>query len=455
MIRYHARYVLPIASAPIERGTVCVDGERIAYVGARDDAPPGVDVDLGDVILMPGLVNAHCHLELTAMRGFLEGLGFRQWIVRLTTAKRAVLDREMLLDAARYGIAEGIRAGITTYADTCDSGVAFDAMLECGVRGIMYQEVFGPDPAQCEASMRELRVKIDAVRPRQTGLVRIGISPHAPYTVSDALFLAAAAFAREEQLPMAIHIAESELESTLVCEGAGEFADGLRGRGISVSPRARSPIALLATLDVLSLRPLLIHCVRVDAADVRSIADATCGVAHCPASNAKLGHGIAPLAELLDAAIDVGLGSDSMASNNYMDVLGEARLAVLAQRARPGAHAHIDAERALALATIDGARALGLAHRIGSIEVGKSADLAAFSCQGLNPVFDPVTAAVFALNGRAARFVSVAGRVLLRDGVLVEDDAALGERVQRSADALATWITTQGINAVPVPSLTR
>ena len=455
MIRYHARHVLPITSAPIERGTVAVDGERIAYVGPRALAPAGDDVDLGDVLLMPGLVNAHCHLELTAMRGFLEGLNFRQWIIRLTTAKRAVLDRAMLLDAALYGIAEGIRAGITTYADTCDSGVALDAMIERGVRGIMYQEVFGPDPAQCQASMLELRAKIDVLRPRQTPLVRVGISPHAPYTVSDALFSAAAAYSRDERLPMAIHIAESELETTLVRDGTGDFADGLRARGIAVASRATSPIALLAGLGVLSARPLLIHCVRVDTRDVHAIADAHCAVAHCPASNAKLGHGIAPLTELLDASIDVGLGSDSMASNNYMDMLGEARLAVLAQRARVGTQAHIDASRALALATIDGARALGLAHRIGSIEVGKSADLAAFSCDGVLPIYDPATTAVFAVTGRAARFVCVAGRVLLRDGSLVDEDPALGDRVQRSADALARWLATEGMSALPVPSLTR
>ena len=455
MIRYHARYVLPIATRPLERAIVAVDGDRIAYVGPRAGAPTGDDVELGDALLMPGLVNAHCHLELTAMRGFLEDLGFRQWIMRLTTAKRAVLDRAMLLDAARYGVDEGIRAGITTYADTCDSGVAFDAMIERGVRGIMYQEVFGPDPAQCELSMHELRAKIDALRPRETPLVRVGISPHAPYTVSDDLFATAARYAIDERLPVAIHIAESELESQLVCDGAGEFADGLRKRGIAIASRGRSPIALLSSLGVLDARPLLIHCVRVDGEDIRTIANARCGVAHCPASNAKLGHGIAPLVEILDAAIDVGLGSDSMASNNAMDILAEARLAVLAQRARTQSPARVDAARALELATIDGARALGLAHRIGSIEVGKSADLAAFTCEGLLPVYDPETSAIFALSGGMARFVCVAGRVLLRDGALVDEDTSLGARVQRSADALAVWLSAERANAAPVASLTR
>ena len=152
MTSYHARWVLPITEPAIENGTVTVEHGRIAYVGPRRDGA-GDSVDLGDAILMPGLVNAHCHLELTAMRGFLEDLDFRRWILRLTSAKRAVLTTEALLDSARLGLEEGIRAGITTYADTCDSGVVLDAMIEYGVRGIMYQELFGPDPAQCEASI--------------------------------------------------------------------------------------------------------------------------------------------------------------------------------------------------------------------------------------------------------------------------------------------------------------
>jgi cytosine/adenosine deaminase-related metal-dependent hydrolase len=131
---------------PIENGTVTVDGTRIAFVGPRREAPKGNDVDLGDAVLLPGLVNAHTHLELTAMRGLLEGLEFVEWIRTLTAARMAVLDDTAMLDSARAGIGEGLLAGITTYADTCSSGVSLHAMREMGVRGIMYQEVFGPAP---------------------------------------------------------------------------------------------------------------------------------------------------------------------------------------------------------------------------------------------------------------------------------------------------------------------
>ena len=218
------------------------DGGRIVYVGSRAGAPAGADVDLGNCALMPGLVNAHTHLELTVMRGFLEDLDFRSWIFRLTKARRDVLTQDALLDSARAGIAEGLLAGITTYADTNDSSAPFHAMLEMGVRGISYQEVFGPHPEQCAESLGGLRQKVETLRPLETPLVRLGVSPHAPYSVSDALFTATAEYAREQRLPIAVHIAESEDESRFVTSATGAWADGHRSRGIPVVVRGESPI---------------------------------------------------------------------------------------------------------------------------------------------------------------------------------------------------------------------
>ena len=444
MIRYHARWVVPISSPPVRDGIVAVDGARIEHVGAVDDAPEGADVDLGNVLLMPGLVNAHTHLELTAMRGFLEDLDFRRWILRLTNARRAILDRDALLDSARYGLEEGIRAGITAYADTSESGVVMQAMREAGVRGVMYQEVFGPDPAHCAESIGGLREKVAALRYLETPLVRVGVSPHAPYTVSNELFRATAELARELGLPMAVHIAESELEQSLVVEASGSFAEGLRRRGIAVTARALSPVQLLADLRILDVRPLLIHCVRVNARDIVTIADSRSSVAHCPASNAKLGHGVAPLDELLAAGVQVGLGSDSMASNNRMNILEEARLALLAQRARVGSCETPEAIEALELATIGGAQAIGVDTLVGTLEPGKQADLAAFSLDGVGPTHDPVTAAIFSVSGARAQFVAVAGRPLVRDGQLVAPRAGLEQRMQSLGDSLADWLGAGG-----------
>jgi cytosine/adenosine deaminase-related metal-dependent hydrolase len=443
VIRYHARWLLPVSAAPIEQGTVAVENGRIAFVGERANAPKGTDVDLGDALLMPGLVNVHTHLELTVLRGFLEDLDFAHWIMRLNAVKRAVLDRDRLLDSARLGVMEGLRAGITTYADTCDTGVAFDAMLEAGVRGIMYQEVFGPDPAQCSTSIEGLRAKIAAMRPRETDLVKLGVSPHAPYTVSDDLYRATSDFAAAEQLPIAVHIAESEVERLLVERGDGVFAKGLRKRNIEVAARARSSIALLERLGVLAGRPLLIHCVRLDAADIQAVARSHSPVAHCPISNAKLGHGTAPILEILDAGVTVGLGSDSVASNNRMDLLAEGRATILAQRARVGRHDALCAKDALHLVTLGGARALRLDREIGSLEVGKRADLAAFSLDACSiPVHDPEAAAIFALPGTIASLVTVNGRELVRDGRILNEDRDVLARVEDTARRMREWART-------------
>lgn len=440
-MRYHARWVIPITRPPIENGTVVESDGIIEYVGTRSGAPPGDDYDLGEAILLPGLVNTHTHLELTAMRGFLENCHFTEWIDRLRQSRNEVMDANALLDSARFGIVEGLEAGITTYADTCSSGVAMQAMCDAGVRGIMYQEVFGPDPSHAQAAMRELEERIETLGVDPTELVSLGVSPHAPYTVSDPLYDAAARFANSRRLPLAMHIAESAPEHDLVTSGSGDFAERWKRRGISVAPRSRSPIALLEERGALERGPLLIHCVRVDSADIAIIARHRCSVAHCPASNAKFGHGIAPLLPLIAAGIRVGIGSDSVASNNRMDILDEARLSVLIHRAATRRHDAFGAHEALQLATIGGARALGIDARVGSLEVGKEADLAAFRTDSPRtiPTGDPYSAAIFALPGRSAELVTVRGNVLVERGRARVADKALAARVQAIGTALATW----------------
>ncbi len=307
-------------------------------------------------------------------------------------------------------------------------------MCEMGVRGIMYQEVFCPsaDETRVADAIAALGARLTELAPRQTPLVRLGISPHAPYTVSDPLF----AYVARAGYPVAVHIAESEVETRFVRDGEGPFADGLRNRGIPVAPRARSPIALLDALGVLHVKPLLIHAVRIDDADIAAVAAAGASVAHCPVSNAKLGHGVAPLDRLLAAGVAVGLGSDSMAANDRMDLLEEARVATLAQRTRTGRHDTISPRDALALATMGGARALGLADRVGSLEVGKDADLAAFPLPAGFGDGNPETAAVFALGGTPARLVTVAGALRAVDGRVLTGDRDVPERVRETASRL-------------------
>lgn len=439
-IRWHARWVLPVATPPIADGTVVTEGDRITWVGPRAQAPAGRDEELGDSLLMPGLVNAHTHLDLTMMRGGLEGLDFFQWVRTLTAAKRELLTAADFRDAALLGVAEGLSRGVTTFGDTADNDAPFDALQALGARGIAFREVFGPDPLQCVDSVDFLARTVTAMRARETALVRVGVSPHAPYSVSPELFRAVAEYAAREALPVAIHVAESGFEDDLILRGEGPFAEFLVGRGIHVAPRGMGPVALLDGAGMLRPRTLLIHCVRASQDDVARIAATGCGVAHCPASNAKLGHGTAPLTEFLAAGARIGLGSDSMASNDAMDLLGEARLAVLAQRARTHRADVPSARAAVRLATLGGAEALRLDEEIGSLVPGKQADLAVFRLDALGaPVVDPEAALIFAAARVQAHRVVVAGVERVRNGEVIGFDPGIAARVQGAGQRMAEW----------------
>ena len=380
-------------------------------------------------MLTPGLVNAHTHLDLTAFRGLLRGLPFYSWVRELVALRAELADRDFV-DGARAGIAEGLRAGVTTFADTAPTGASFDAMLEMGVRGVAYREVFGPDPAQREAALAALIATVREARERETDLVRVGVSPHAPYSVSDALFTGVADFARAEGFPLATHIAESEEESALVRAADGPFADFLRSRQIRVSPRAGSPIALLRQTGVLGESALLIHCVHCDDTDITAIVGHGCGVAACPSSNAFLLGQHARVGTLRAAGARLGVGSDSMASNDAMDVLREAHLA--ARLVHPGETA-AGSSVVWYLATMGGARALRLDHVIGSLEVGKQADLAAFPLSALDhPGFEATSS--------QASFVAVGGNPLVRHGALVAPVADAIRRTDACTVRLHGWL---------------
>ena len=338
------------------------------------------------------------------------------------------------------GIAEGVRAGITTYADTCDSGMVLEAMRERGVRGIMYQEVFSPsaDPKAVRDAAARLAEQLARHDVFETELQHVGVSPHAPYTVSDPLFALVARSGRR----IAIHIAESDAEHRFVCEGEGPFADAHRARGFPVAPRATSPIALLDKLGVLDAHPLLIHCVRVS--DTTSPpsrrAAAPSPTARSPTRSSATGS--RPCSSCSTRASPVGIGSDSMAANNRMHLLEESRAAVLAQRVRAARSDALPAARALELATLGGARALGLSDRIGSLEVGKEADLAAFDLSALasSADADPESALIFALGAEPAKFVLVAGIPKVWNWELLNEDLELQSRVTEIVTALREHI---------------
>ena len=395
MLRIRAGSVHPVTAPPISDGAVLVaDDGRIAVVGAHADVPlpPGARrVEFPDAVLVPGLVNTHTHLELTHLAGRNPEREFSRWIRTIRSLKDATTPEEFD-HSAEQGVRDCWTAGVTCVADTGSTGAPLRALARLGARGIYYQEVFGPDPADRAASLAELQAAVVRLGHVASARTRLGVSPHAPYSVSEPLYRAVADFARRESLPLAVHLAESREETALVRDGAGSFADALRARGIAVVARHCSPVQYLVQLGVLaSGNCLAIHCVQVDERDVALLRDAGATIAHCPRSNRAHRHGTAPLAAFRAAGIPVGLGTDSVVSAGDVNLWAEA------------AAAGLEGEDALRLLTIEGARALGLAAEIGSLEVGKQADLAVFPSTILHRPPPPSTALLTLVAGRVVR----------------------------------------------------
>ncbi|HEU4434953.1 MAG TPA: amidohydrolase family protein [Pyrinomonadaceae bacterium] len=430
---FSARWVLPISAPPIEFGAVAVNGPRIIGVGSQSEIfarfPESHGENFGEALIIPGLVNTHTHLELTVMRGYLENEDFFAWLRKLTIARLEKLTPDDLRVSATWGACEAARAGITCVGDASDSALmSMLALRDVGLRGVVFQESFGPDPRLVQENFATLKAKVAELRGIETELVRVGVSPHAPYTVCAPQLDLVAEFARDEKLPLMMHAAESQDEELLVRDGCGTFADRFVQRGIEWNAPRLSTIQYLKQRGILDTQPLLAHCIRVDDADIETLRETRSRVAHCPKSNAKLGHGRAPFAKFLAAGVAVGFGSDSVASNNTCDILEEARFAVLLSRAGER-DSRITASDAVKTATLGGARCMDLDGHIGELSEGAQADLAVLSLTGAHqtPNHDPAATAVFSSSGRDVILTVVAGREVYREGRVVGVD---GERLR-------------------------
>ena len=414
-----AEYILPISSDPIQNGAVLIDDDRIVEVGPLAQVRtrvPDVEIEnFGRAAILPGFVNCHSHLEITSMRGALDDVehDFRSWLLRLNDI-RSGLSSDDIQAAATLGAMEGARAGVTCFGDIGRHGEAgLKALKNVGLRGVLFQETeFSPDNATADADFEKLRTKFLDLRENATELVEVGLSPHSPYTVSRKLFELITEFALGEEIKLTIHAAESTDEDTLLIKGEGFFIDFYERMNLNWEVPRCSPVDFLSRTGILSAKPLLAHCVTVSDSDIDLIAASGSSVAHCPKSNAKFGHGYAPFEKFIDAGIRVGLGSDSVASNNVCDLLEESRFAALAARNRPARHRFITAREVLEAATLGGAKALRLDDRIGSIEPGKQADMAVVSLDNpaQSPVNDIEATLVFSSHGRDVIKTIVAGK---------------------------------------------
>ncbi len=368
--RLAARWLIPVEGAPIEHAALLIDADgRIADVGhdsvvARP--PEAAAEEFGQAVIIPGLINTHTHLELTGFAEQIQEREFSSWIRRLRDLKTTRTPREFL-QAARQGLQMCYAAGVTTVADTGDSDSVIQVLAEADGSGIAYLEVFGPDPGDTQTSLGALRDRVIRAGRWAVQRVRVGVSPHAPYTVSAPLLAAVARWSRGEGLPLAVHIAESGAEAELLRSGSGPFAAAWAERGIPLPyPLGRTPIEWLAENGGLSELTLCIHAVQAVPNDIQRLADTGAAVAHCPLSNRAHGHGTAPLSSLIEASVRVGLGTDSEVSVGHLDLLAEVRAARELAR--------LTSNEALDLCTLSGARALGLETETGSLRTGKWAD---------------------------------------------------------------------------------
>jgi cytosine/adenosine deaminase-related metal-dependent hydrolase len=404
-----ADWVLPVGGPPIRDGAVAIADGRIAAVAPAADLGWGTRYE--EAAIVPGFVNAHSHLEYAAYAGFGDGLHFVPWILEHIERKDRIGWDETLA-IARLGAAECINAGVTTVGDASHRGAAARACDELGLRAIVYLEVFGQTPEDALARFETTRERAgDAFSER----VRLGVSPHTPFNISTEIYAACT----ELGLPMATHFSESEAEVEWLTSGTGMLAQFAEAGFILVPPTGTTGIRRLADAGLLGPHLTAAHCVQVDEDDIALLASHDVAVAHCPRSNALLGCGIAPLSELREAGVRVGLGTDSPNSAMSFDMFDEMRAAVMGARARERRSDVLSAADALALATLGSAQALGLEEEIGSLAPGKRADLAVVSLAGSPylPWEEPAAAVVFGGSPDRVKTTIVGGKVRYERGV--------------------------------------
>lgn len=453
-----ADWVLPISGEPIPNGEVVIEDDRIAEVRSASGHLADSVTDFGDAILMPGLVNVHTHLDYTVFRGLIEDVEFFPWIRELTFRK-SVLDWEDWLSSAIWGAAEAIAGGVTTLGDCTDSGAAFYGAKALGLRGVIYQEVFGIDESSPVSQIvEELQGKVDKLNRDSEGTsLAVGISPHAPYTVRPALFEALAKYAKRDNLPVCIHAAESQAEAELLAGGRGAIAEMFERRGITWQVPGTSTVGYLEKFGLPGDRTLLVHGVQLSANDRHVIREHDFAWAHCPKSNAKLGVGVAPFGLLSGreaneesaGSVRVGIGSDSVASNNTMDIFEELRFSVLMQRGARRQIRVMTAKEAIEMATIGGARALRMEREIGSLEQGKRADLCAIRLNELHsaPAYHPYNALVYAGRASDVIWTMIGGQVRysaqnnqqLTERFPLMDMAPVAKNLQKAAQKQREW----------------
>ena len=400
-----ARWIAPVVSGErlFERATVIVQDEKIIDVlpteAARQKYPDAKVVALDEHILIPGLINAHAHAAMSLMRGLADDLPLMPWLQEhIWPVEQQFVSERFVRDGTLLASAEMLRGGTTTFNDMYfyPNGAA-EAISQAGIRANLGLVVLDFPTTYANDADDYLQKGFDA-RDQWRGnpLLTSSLAPHAPYTISNSTFEKVITYA--EQLGLGLH--------THLHETTGELEQ-------SLNQFSMRPIQRMAELGLLGPSLAAAHCVHVNEDEIRMLSAHGSHVVHCPSSNLKLASGIAPVSALLKQGVNVALGTDGAASNNRLDMFSEMRLAALLAKGSSGDAATVPAEQALQMATINGAKALGLDDKIGSIEIGKLADLTAVRIADPEtlPCFDPISHLVYAAGREHVSHVWVHGEL--------------------------------------------
>ena len=418
-----ADWVLPVSRPPIREGAVCVERGIIVDIGRLRDLEsrhPGHDRhDFPGCVLMPGLVNAHTHLALSGLRGVVGPMPFDQWLPRLVTAL-SVWGPDDYAASATLGAEACLEAGVTVVGDIVHGPESMAAAADCGIGGVFYWEILGLRADQLP------RVLELAEFPRIPGgacgaRTRCGLSPHAAYTVGPEAMAAVIGDAHELRVPVAIHVAESAAETQLLLDGTGPLAGIAERLAFGFRPPATGAVTYLDRIGALE-GATAVHLCHVQPGEIPRLAATVRGAVTCPRSNRFLHNPLPPIARLLRSGIAVGIGTDSSASNDDLDLMAEVR--VLSEELP-----RIAPRRLIEMVTSMGAVALGVEDRFGVLEPGMQADVALFALDGAN---DP-EAAVVRLAGRdTVRAVLAGGTWRVLGGELVLPDHSVAAIVEGS-----------------------
>ena len=407
-----ARWIVPVepAGAILRNHAIAIDAGTILAVmpGAEAESRfiPKERIVLENHILIPGLVNLHIHAAMSLMRGLADDLPLEEWLNKhIWPTEARLVDAGFVYDGTRLACAEMLRGGITCFNDMYFFPEAsVQAAITCGMRASIGMIAID-FPTAYASDADDYLAKGLALRDEYSGhpLLTFCFAPHAPYTVSDRVFSNILTYAEQLDIPIHVHLHETESEIR-----ASLNINGMR------------PVERLHRLGLLGPNLIAVHMVHLTDAEITLLAKQGCTVAHCPSSNLKLASGFAPITALLREEVNIGLGTDGAASNNRLDMFEEMRFAALLAKGHSGRADMLPAWQVLQMATLSGARALGLGELTGSLVEGKAADITAidFSSIELQPCYDPVSHLVYAAGREHVSHVWVNGKMLLNEGKL-------------------------------------